>query len=318
MALFQKENQHIWVEKFRPNRVADLILPEHIKSTLLGYVKQGKVPNLLFSGGAGQGKTSAARALCEEVGCDYILINASNDGSVDTLRTKITQFASTTSFSDAKKVIILDEFDHAGSQQFQAALRAFMEEYSSNCTFILTCNFPKRIIEPIHSRCAFLDFKIASKERPELAAQFFKRVLQILDNEKVEYDKKVVSEVVTKHFPDFRRCLSELQKYSANGKIDSGILVNMDEVSFKSLVGFLKAKKWMDMRKWVSNNPDIDSAQFFRMFYDSALTLVKPKSLPELILLLSQYQVYASQVADQEINNVAFLTEMLTGSIEFN
>ncbi len=317
MALYQKENQYVWSEKFRPNRIADLILPEHIKSTLLGYVKQGKIPNLLFSGGAGQGKTSAARALCEEVGCDYILINASNEGSVDVLRTKITQFASTTSFSDAKKVIILDEFDHAGAI-FSVALRAFIEEYSSNCTFILTCNFPKRIIEPIHSRCGFVDFKIAAKERPELANQFYKRVIQILENENVEYDKKVVSEVVSKHFPDFRRCLSELQKYSASGRIDSGILVNMDEASFKLLITSLKAKKWMDMRKWVSNNPDIDSAQFFRMFYDTAVQLVKPKCIPELILLISQYQIYASQVADQEINNVAFLTEMLTGSIEFN
>lgn len=316
MALQQKDDQFVWAEKFRPGKIADLILPENIKATLTGYISQGRIPNLLFSGGAGQGKTSAALAMCNEVGCDYILINASNEGSVDVLRTKITQFASTASFSDAKKVIILDEFDHAGAI-FSVALRAFIEEYSSNCTFILTCNFPKRIIEPIHSRCGFVDFKFASKDKPALAAQFFKRVLQILENEKVEYDKKVVSEVVTKNFPDFRRCLSELQKYSATGKIDSGILVNMEEASFKALITSLKAKKWTEMRKWVANNPDIDSAQFFRMFYDTAYDLVQPKSLPELILLLSQYQIYASQVADQEINNTAFLTEMITGNIEF-
>lgn len=316
MSLHQNDNQFVWAQKYRPNKVSDLILPDNIKSTLLGYIKQGRIPNLLFCGGAGQGKTSAAIAMCEEVGCDWIIINASNENSIDTLRTKITQFASTTSFSDAKKVVIMDEAEHM-TPQLQAAFRNFQEEYSSNCTFILTCNFPKRIIEPIHSRCGVVDFKFASKDKPLLATQFFKRVLQILDNENVEYDKKVVSEVVSKNFPDFRRCLSELQKYSATGKIDSGILVNMDETSFKGLISSLKAKKWMEMRKWVANNPDIDSAQFFRMFYDMAFDLVQPKCLPELILLISQYQIYSSQVADQEINNAAFLTEMLTGSIEF-
>lgn len=316
MTIQKKSDQFVWCEAYRPSTIDDLILPEVTKHTLSGYVAQGRVPNLLFSGGAGVGKTTAAIALCNEVGCDWIIINASSENSIDVIRTKVTQFASTSSFSEAKKVIILDESDHI-TPNAQAALRHMIEAFSSNCTFILTCNFPKRLIEPIHSRCGLVDFRISNTERPTMAAAFFKRVKLILDNENVEYNKKVVTEVVMKFFPDFRRCLNELQRYAANGSIDSGILVNMDNESFKTLVASLKAKKWMDMRRWVANNSDIDVTQFFRMFYDNAVDLVQPKSLPELILLLGQYQISSSQVADQEINTAAFLTEILVSSIEF-
>ena len=310
------ENQFLWVEKFRPSRISDLILPECVREALSGYVKQGRIPNLMFYGGAGVGKTSAAKAMCDEVGCDYILINASNENSIETLRIKITQFASTMSFSGAKKVVIMDEADSMSSA-LQSGIRASLEEFSSNCTFIFTCNFPKRIIEPIHSRCGVIDFKINNKDKPILASQFYKRVVQILNNENVQFDKKVVSEVVTKYFPDFRRCLNELQKYSSNGSIDSGILINLGEESFNSLVLTLKNKKWLDMRKWLSNNVDMDSTQFYRMFYDNIVEKLNTKSIPEMIHLLGQYQFYSSQVADQEINNAAFLTEVMTANIEW-
>ena len=310
------ENQFVWCEKYRPNKIADLILPESTKTVLSGYVAQGRIPNLLFSGGAGQGKTSSAKAMCEEVGCDYILINASSENGIDTLRTKITQFASTTSFSEAKKVVIMDEGDNM-SAFLQNSLKAGIEEFSANCSFIFTCNHPRKIIEPIHSRCGIVDFKIQNKDKPALAAAFYKRVVHILNQENIEFDKRVVSEVVAKHFPDFRRCLNELQKYSATGKIDSGILINLGEESFNALLTSLKAKKWLEMRKWVANNPDIDSSQFFRYFYDTAVEKLQPRSLPDMIHLIGTYQYYASQVADPEINHAAFLSELMTSNIEW-
>jgi replication factor C small subunit len=310
------DNQFLWVEKFRPQTVDDTVLPDDTKAMAKGYIAQGRIPNLLFCGGAGVGKTTLARAMCEEVGSDYIIINASSENSIDVLRTKVTQFASTSSFSESRKVVILDEADNLSSA-FQSAFRNALEAFSENCTFILTCNFPQRLIEPIRSRCGIINFKIPSKEKQVLAGQFFKRVLAILDNENVEYDKRVVADVVQRHFPDFRRCLNELQKFSATGKIDSGILVNLDQESFTELVSFLKNRKYEGMRKWVANNADLDSTQFFRMFYDNANGMMQPKSIPELVVLLGQYQFYSSHVADQEINRAAFLTEVMTGRIEW-
>jgi DNA polymerase III delta prime subunit len=303
--------QFVWAEKYRPKTIADCILPDAIKEAAMGYVKQGRIGTLLFTGGAGVGKTTLAKALCEEIGADWIFINASSENGIDVIRTKITQFASTVSFSDAKKVTILDEAD-ALTGDAQKALRNFTETFAANHSIIMTCNFKNRIIEPLHSRSAVIDFKIPNAEKPKLAAQFFKRITSILEEEKVEYDKKVVAELVQKHFPDFRRCLNELQKYAVAGKIDAGILIDLSGESFNELITSLKEKKFGEMRRWVANNSDTDSSRIFRMFYDKANEKLEPKAIPELILLLAQYQHSASQVADQEINMAAFLTEVMT------
>ena len=306
----------IWVEKWRPKKIEDTILPKETKEMAKGYISQGRIPNLLFHGGAGVGKTTLARAMCDEIGCDYIIINASNENGIDMLRTKVTSFASTNSFSDAKKVIILDEADYL-TPQVQAAFRNAMEEFSVNCSFILTCNFPNRIVDPIHSRCGVVTFKIPKTEQATLASQFFKRVSQILVEEGVEFDRKVVAELVQKYFPDFRRCLNELQKFSATGKIDSAILLNMGEESFNVLISTLKEKKFNSMRQWVAENSDIEPVQLYRMFYDSAVTHLEPKSIPEMIMTLADYQFKSSQVMDQEINTAAFLTEVMMGNIKW-
>lgn len=310
----QNVREYIWVEKYRPATIDECILPEATKAAAKSYVDQGRIQNLLFHGGAGVGKTTLAKAICNELGADWILINASNENGIDTFRTKIMQFATTVSFSDSKKVVILDEFDQA-TPAMQAALRAGMEEVSSNCSFILSCNFPNRIIDPIHSRCGVINFKIPNSERSSLAAKFFKRLLDILAAEGVEYDKAVVAELVKKYFPDFRRCLNELQKYSVGGKIDSGILLGIDSASFEILITALKAKKFNDVRKWCAENIDSDPSAMFRRFYDTSQDYIESKSIPELILLISDYQFKASQVADQEINAVAFMLEIMMSNI---
>ena len=300
----------LWSEKYRPTKVDDTILPKETKETAKGYLEQGRIQTMLFAGGAGVGKTTLARAMCQELDADWIIINGSSENGIDTLRTKITQFASTVSFSDAKKVVIIDEADHL-TTNFQAACRNFFEEFSANCSFILTCNFPNRIIDPIKSRSAIINFKIPAAEKPQLAAQFFKRVTQILDQENVEYDKKVVAELVQKYFPDFRKCINELQKYSATGKIDAGILVNVSEEAYDALFTALKDKKFGEVRKWATQNADSAATDVFRVFYDQATVRIANKSIPELILLINDYQFKASQVMDQEINMVAFLTEVM-------
>lgn len=307
-----RDEQFLWVEKYRPQTINDCILPESLKKTLHQFIDSGELPNFLFTGGAGVGKTTVAKALCNEVGADYLFINGSEESGIDILRTKIKGFASTVSLTDSKKVVILDEADYLNANSTQPALRAFIEEFSNNCRFIFTCNFKNRIIEPLHSRCAVVDFKIDNKEKQHIAAQFFKRVTQILKQENVEFDPKVVAELVTKHFPDYRRILNELQRYSVSGVIDVGILANMSDESFKELMTNMKEKNFTEVRKWVAKNSDADSAQLFRSLYDKSTDYLEVKSVPQLVLILADYQHRAAFVADHELNIMAAMTEIMS------
>ena len=306
-----RDEMFLWVEKYRPQKIDDCVLPQALKDTFRQYVEQGELPNFLFTGSAGVGKTTIAKALCNEIGAEYMMINGSEESGIDTLRTKIKGFASTISLTDAKKVVILDEADYLNANSTQPALRGFIEEFANNCRFILTCNFKNRIIEPIHSRCSVIEFKIDSKDKQEIAATFFKRAVSILKQENVEFDPKVVAELITKHFPDYRRILNELQRYSVSGKIDSGILVNMSEESFKGLIKLLKEKDFTEVRKWVSKNSDSDTTSLFRELYDSAANTIEPNSVPQLVLILADYQYKAAFVADHELNIMAALTEIM-------
>jgi len=301
----------LWVEKYRPRTIDSTILPADLKATFQQFVDQKNVPNLLLTGRAGVGKTTVARAMLEELQCDYIIINGSMNGNIDTLRNEIRDFASSVSFSGGRKYVILDEADYLNPNSTQPALRNFMEEYSKNCGFILTCNFKNRIIEPLHSRCSVIEFKIDKEDKPKMASQFFKRVCNILNEESVTYDQKAVIEVITKFFPDWRRVLNELQRYSATGKIDSGILVNFSEENLKGLVELLKAKNFSEVRKWVAENNDIDQTVFFRKLYDTASQYLKTNSIPQLVITLAEYQYKAAFVADHEINILACLTEIM-------
>jgi DNA polymerase III delta prime subunit len=307
-----RDEQFLWVEKYRPQKIDDCILPESLKKTFKDYVAQGELPHFLLCGTAGVGKTTIAKALCNEIGAEYVILNGSDTGGhIDTLRTTIKGFATSVSLTDAKKVIILDEADYLQANSTQPALRNYMEEFSANCRFIFTANYKNRIIEPIHSRCAVIEFKIDSKEKQEIAAAFFKRATAILKQEDVEFDPKVVAELVTKHFPDYRRILNELQRYSVSGKIDSGILVNMSEESFKGLVKLMKDKDFTEVRKWVAKNSDADTTAVFREFYDSATANMDGNSIPQMILILADYQYKAAFVADHELNIMAALTEIM-------
>lgn len=306
-----RDEMFLWVEKYRPQKIDDCVLPQSLKDTFRQYVEQGELPNFLFTGSAGVGKTTIAKALCNEIGAEYMMINGSEESGIDTLRTKIKGFASTISLTDAKKVVILDEADYLNANSTQPALRGFIEEFANNCRFILTCNFKNRIIEPIHSRCSVVEFKIDSKDKQEIAATFFKRAVSILKQEQVEFDPKVVAELITKHFPDYRRILNELQRYSVSGKIDSGILVNMSEESFKGLIKLLKEKDFTEVRKWVAKNSDSDTTSLFRELYDTASTTIEPNSIPQLVLILADYQYKAAFVADHELNIMAALTEIM-------
>ena len=307
-----REDQFLWVEKYRPQKIDDCVLPQSLKDTFKQYIDQGELPSFLFSGTAGVGKTTVAKALCNEIGAEYIMINGSDEGrSIDVLRTTIKGFASTISLTESKKVIIIDEADYMNAQSVQPALRSFIEEFSANCRFIFTCNFKNRIIEPLHSRCSVIDFKIDSKDKQEIAATFFKRATYILKQENIEFDPKVVAELVTKHFPDYRRILNELQRYSVSGKIDSGILVNMSQESFKGLVKLLKDKDFTEVRKWVAKNSDADTTSLFRELYDTATTNMDVNSIPQMILILADYQYKAAFVADHELNIMAALTEIM-------
>jgi len=305
-------NEHIlWVEKYRPKKVEDCILPDSIKNTFLEYVNKKEIPNLLLSGTAGVGKTTVAKALCNEVGCDFIVINGSDESGIDVLRNKIKNYASSVSLSGGRKVIIIDEADYLNPNSTQPALRGAIEEFASNCSFIFTCNYKNRIIDPIHSRCTVIDFKINGSKQ-KLAAQFFKRVEYILTQENIGYDKNIIAAVITKHFPDNRRVLNELQRYSVSGAIiDTGILNNVSDIQIDALIKSLKEKDFGGCRKWVTNNLDNDPVKIYRKLYDSLYELLKPNTVPQLVLILAKYQYQAAFVADHEINTVACLTEIM-------
>jgi len=300
----------LWVEKYRPARIEDCILPDGIKETFQEFVKRKEIPNLLLSGTAGVGKTTVAKALCNEIGCDYIIINGSDESGIDVLRNKIKNYASSVSLMGGRKVVIIDEADYLNPNSTQPALRGAIEEFASNCSFIFTCNFKNRIIDPIHSRCSVIDFKI-NGSKPKLAAQFFKRVENILSQEGITYDKEVVAAVITKHFPDNRRILNELQRYSVAGTIDKGILSSVSDIQLADLLRALKEKDFASARKWVTNNLDNDPARIFRKLYDSLYESLKPQSVPQLVLILAKYQYQAAFVADSEINLIACLTEIM-------
>lgn len=308
-----RDEQFLWVEKYRPQKIDDCILPENLKKTFKDYVAQGQIPHMMLCGTAGVGKTTIAKALCNEIGAEYIVLNGSDTGGhIETLRTAIKGFATSVSLTDARKVVIMDEADYMQANSTQPALRNYMEEFSANCRFIFTCNYKQKIIEPLHSRCAVIEFKVENKDKQAIAAQFFKRATQILKQEGIEFDPKVVAELVTKHFPDYRRILGELQRYAVSGKIDSGILVNMSEQSFKDLVTHLAAKDFSEVRKWVGKNSDVDTTALFRQLYDTASTSLHPASIPQLVLVLADYQYKAAFVADHELNIMAALTEVMT------
>jgi DNA polymerase III delta prime subunit len=310
-------NEFLWCEKYRPKTIADTILPKELKETFSKIVESGEVPNMLFTGTAGLGKTTVAKAICHELGLDYILINGSEEGNIDTLRNKVKSFASTVSLQGGYKVIILDEADYLNPQSTQPALRGFIEEFSNNCRFILTCNFKNRIIEPLHSRCSAYEFNTSKKNVAVLASQFMKRVEYILNQEGIPFNQKVVAELIMKHLPDWRRVLNELQRYSVSGSIDEGILVNLSDDNVQSLIGFLKAKDFKQMRQWVVNNIDTEPQAIFRKIYDSIQTSAKPQSIPQAILILADYQYKNAFVADHELNVVACMIELMA-NVEWN
>jgi DNA polymerase III delta prime subunit len=307
-----REDQFLWVEKYRPQTIDDCILPENLKNTFKQFIESGELPTFLFCGGAGVGKTTVAKALCNEINAEYMFINGSEESGIDVLRTKIKNFASSISLEGRTKIVILDEADYLNANSTQPALRAFIEEFSNNCRFIFTCNYKHRIIEPLHSRCAVVDFKIENKDKPKIAVQIFRRVSAILKTEGIEFDDKVVVELVNKHFPDFRRIINELQRYSVSGKIDTGILVNLNDESFTDLIANLKARNFNEVRKWVGKNSDIDSTELFRNLYDSAVEKMETASIPNMVLILAEYQYKAAFVADHEINTMAAMTEIMS------
>jgi len=309
-----KTNEVLWVEKYRPQNIEDTILPETMKNTFRKFVNDKNVPNLLLTGGPGVGKTTIAKAMLDEMGCDYIVKNGSLNVNIDTLRYEISTYASSVSLTGGRKYVIFDEADYLNATSVQPALRNFIEEYSANCGFIFTCNFKNRIIGPLRSRLSEVDFSIEQTERPQLAMQFFKRVISILNNENVDYDKAVVAKVIEKHFPDFRRVLTELQSYAASGKIDEGIFVNLKQESMDELFNLLKAKNFTEMRKWVATNSDQDMNEMFRRVYDMMQARVEFKTQPGFVVTLADYMYKSNFVADQEINMVAFLTEVMIES----
>ena len=305
--------EHLWVEKYRPSTLQDIILPSQLKKDFELIVKQRELQNMLLTGTAGTGKTTVAKALCKMLNLDYIIINGSEESGIDTLRNKIKQFASSVSLEGGDKVVILDEADYLNPQSTQPALRGFIEEFSANCRFILTCNFKNRIIEPLHSRCSVVEFAIPKGQKQVMAAKMMERLGYILTNEGVSYEEPVLAELIMKYFPDFRRTINELQRYGVSGKIDSGILINVNDVSVGHLMNHLKVKDFRKMRQWVADNIDIEPAAMFRKIYDSSTEYIDPQSIPQLILILADYQYKDSFVADHELNMVACLTEIMAG-----
>jgi len=306
----------LWTEKYRPKKIDDCILPERLKKPFQEYVNQSNIPNLLLSGGAGVGKTTVAKAMCEEIGCDVMVINGSDEGRlIDTFRTKIKNFASSMSLAGGRKVVIIDEADYCNAESVQPALRNFIEEFAGNCSFIFTCNYKNKLIDPLHSRCAVIDFALKNGEKAQMASAFMKRVQSVLQSENVDYDDKVVAELIKKHFPDFRRVINELQRYSQLGKIDIGILSQISDVTINDIIKYIKEKDFGAIRKWVASN-DIDATAFYRKLYDNLYEVLKPQSIPQAVLILADYQYKGAFVADQEINTVACLTELMV-SCEF-
>lgn len=306
----------LWVEKYRPKKIQDCILSEDLKQTFLEFVKKKEIPNLLLSGTAGTGKTTVARALCEEIGADYIIINGSDEGrQIDTLRNKIKNFASTISLTkDANhKVVIIDEADYMNAESVQPALRNFIETFFNNCRFIFTCNYKNKIIPALHSRCTVIDFRIVNGQKVITATHLMERLSEILKNEGIEFSKKILAEVIQKYYPDFRRTINELQRYSVRGKIDSGILYSLSEENNKDLIVKLKDKDFNGMRKWVIQNLDKEPSALFTSIYDVLYENLEPKSIPQAVLIIAGYQYKAAFVADQEINMVACLTEIMAG-----
>ena len=307
-----QRDDFLWVEKYRPHKISDCVLPSDLSEPFSEFVEQGKVPNLILTGGPGTGKTTAARALCDETKTDYLMVNGSDEGrNIDTVRTTLNQFCSSISMTGNRKAIIMDEADYMNPDSVQPALRGFIEKFGNNVSFLFTCNYPTRIIDPIHSRCAIFDFFIPVNEKPKIGTRYLERCCQILEENEVEYDKRVVRELVGKHFGDFRRIINELQKYSASGKIDAGILSTISEINVNELVNYLKNKKFSEMRKWANSNMDTDVVRVFRKMYDVLNMHLKPQSVPQAVLIIADYQYKSAFVVDQEINLVACLTEIM-------
>jgi len=305
--------EFLWVEKYRPQRIDDCVLSGDLYKVFSKIIEQGEIQNMLFTGTAGTGKTTVAKALCNELDLDYLIINGSEESGIDTLRNKIKQFASSVSLTGGYKVVILDEADYLNPQSTQPALRGFIEEFSANCRFILTCNFKNRIIEPLHSRCSVIEFLWPKNDRDRIASVFMSKLMLILDKESIKYETPVLAELIMKYFPDFRRTINELQRYSTSGTIDSGILVNVSDVSIDTLMNSLKIKDFKRMRQWVADNIDVEPAAMFRKIYDNMNDHVEPASIPQLVLILADYQYKNSFVADHELNMVACCTEIMAG-----
>ena len=302
----------LWVEKYRPKTVKDCILPKKLKDTFQEFVKDKHIPNLILSGSAGTGKTTIAKAMVEQIGSTWMMINGSEESGIDVLRTKIKNFASTVSLEGGRKYIILDEADYLNPQSTQPALRGFMEEFHKNCGFILTCNYKNRLIDPLQSRCSNIDFTIRNGERVKLADKFYKRVLDILKDEKIQFNPPAVAALITAHFPDWRRVLNELQRYSASGQIDAGILINISNENIKELMSFVKKKEFTNVRKWIVNNLDNDANRIFRTIYDSLYDTIDHSTIPHAVVILGDYQYKSAFVADQEINLLACMTELMS------
>ena len=301
----------LWVEKYRPKRIDPCVLPDHLKDTLSKFVVQGDIPNLILSGGPGVGKTTVARAMLEELNLTYMFVNGSEESGIDVLRTKIKNFASTVSLHGGRKYLILDEADYLNPQSTQPALRGMIEEFHKNCGFILTCNYKNRLIPPLHSRCSVIDFNIPKSEKQQLAADFLNSAIEMLTNEGIEYEKKVIAELIFKHFPDWRRIVNELQRYSVSGTIDAGILVNISDANIDELIHSMKNKEFTNVRKWVVDNLDMDHVRLYRYIYDHLHKFLDGSCVPHIVVILAEYQYKAAFVADQEINMLACLTEIM-------